>query len=115
MNNNSVFKSVSSFAATLALVSLAGVAQANPYGGGEASVTPSASLTQSVLADRSFKPSFEQGLYIVGVGENDLRLNPAIANLPTTAHQATFVVGVGEIGLIEIQPKAIPMANLARK
>jgi hypothetical protein len=46
------------------------------------------------------------GLYIVGVGENALVLNPVFAKLPNMKHEALFVIGVGEVGLIEIK-KAI--------
>ncbi len=69
---------------------------------------PAYKAPRSAMADRT------AGIYLVGIGENDLVANKVFAAIANTQATPLFKAGVGEVSLIELKPATANM-NVAAK
>jgi hypothetical protein len=73
---------------------------AQPYiwTNGEAGLITNPAYKSSAAADKTV------GILLVGVGENESKVNPKFAKSPDMKFAPLFKAGVGEVSLIEIAP-----------
>jgi hypothetical protein len=78
---------------------------AQPYiwTNGEAGLIVNSAYKSTAAVDKS------EGILLVGIGENEAKVNPKFPTLPNMKHTALFKAGVGEVSLVEIAPVAAQM------